>query len=69
MEQTYSSAIAELENIVRKMQAPDCDIDSLAAMTARSLELLRFCKERLTKADAEVAACLRELGDDPGVTA
>lgn len=58
---TYSKAIAELETIVRKMQSEDCDIDNLAAYTARSLALLKVCKERLLKTDAELQKLLAEL--------
>ncbi len=58
---TYSEAVAELESIMRKMQNPDCDIDSLSTYTARALTLLKQCKERLTKVDEEVMRCLKEL--------
>lgn len=60
--ETYAAAIQELESIVRKMQADDCDIDNLAAYTARSLQLLKFCKARLLKTDEELKALLEELG-------
>lgn len=58
---TYSEAIKELEAIVRKMQSDDCDIDNLARYTARSLQLLKFCKERLQLTDAELKKLLAEL--------
>lgn len=61
MPATYAEAISELEEIVRRMQADNCDIDHLAAYTARSLALLRFCKERLTKTDDELRRLLDEL--------
>lgn len=59
---TYARAIAELEEIVRKMQDDSCDIDNLASYTSRSLELLRFCKAKLQTADEELKKCLEELG-------
>lgn len=59
----YSEAVAELEAITAKMQLPDCDIDSLAALTSRALELLKFCKEKLFKTDEEVKKCLETLTD------
>ena len=59
----YSEAIAELESITARMQSPDCDIDSLAALTSRALELLKMCKERLFKTDEEVRRCLETLSD------
>lgn len=60
-EMSYGKALAELEEILQKMQSPECDIDSLAAMTTRALELLKHCKQRLTTTDEEVKKCLEEL--------
>ena len=65
-EMKYSEAIAELEGILAKMQSPNCDIDSLAALTSRSLELLRLCKDKLFKTDEEVRRCLETLSDSLG---
>ena len=62
-EMKYSEAIAELESITAKMQSQDCDIDSLATLTSRALELLKICKEKLFKTDEEVRKCLETLSD------
>lgn len=59
--ESYKAAIAELEQILSKMESDQCDIDSLASYTARALELMKFCKERLFKADREVEKCLAEI--------
>lgn len=61
-EMTYSQAVGELEQIIAKMQAPDCDIDRLAGYTSRALELLKICKEKLLHTDEELKRCLEELG-------
>ena len=58
---TYSQAVTELEEIVRKMQSEDCSIDNLSTLTARSLELLKICKEKLTGTDIELKKILAEL--------
>ena len=58
---SYSQAVAELEEIVRKMQSEDCSIDNLSTLTARSLELLKICKEKLTGTDTELKKILAEL--------
>lgn len=60
-ELTYRAAVAELEEIVRKMESDSCDIDQLSSYTTRALQLLKFCKERLFKTNEEVARCLEEL--------
>lgn len=65
-EMKYSEAIAELEAITAKMQNQDCDIDSLASMTSRALELLKICKQKLFKTDEEVRKCLETLSDSIG---
>ena len=57
---SYKEAVAELENILRQMQSPDCDIDKLSQFTARALTLLKYCKEKLIKTDAEVQRLLNE---------
>lgn len=57
---SYKEAVAELENILSQMQCPDCDIDKLSEYTARALTLLKYCKERLMKTDAEVQRLLNE---------
>lgn len=59
--ESYSEAIAELNAIVAKMQSDNCDIDTLAAQTSRSLLLLKYCKEKLQKTDTELKRLLEEL--------
>ncbi len=58
---TYTEAITKLADIVRKMQSENCDIDNLAAYTAESLRLLKFCKDRLQATDAELQKLLAEV--------
>ena len=61
--ESYKAAIAELESILAKMESDQCDIDTLSAHTARALELLKFCKDRLFKTDQEIEKCLDTLKD------
>lgn len=63
-ELTYSEALSQLENLVKKMQSPDCDIDNLSAYTSKALKLLKFCKEKLTVTDKKVKQVLDSLSDD-----
>ena len=64
---TYTQAIAELEEIVKKMQSPECSIDNLSQYTARSLELLKVCKAKLTATDEELKKVLNEMSDDKSI--
>lgn len=61
---TYSEAVTELEEIVKQMQSNECSIDNLSELTTRSLELLQFCKDKLTKTDEELKKIFANLSDD-----
>ena len=61
---TYSKAISELEDIIRKMQSNACSIDNLSQLTSRSLQLLTICKDKLTKTDEELKKILSQLSDE-----
>lgn len=60
-ELTYKQAVAELEQIVSKMESDQCDIDQLTQYTTRALELLKFCKTRLFQTNEEVEKTLQAL--------
>ena len=53
-EMTYTQAVTELEQLVQKMQDPQCSIDNLTAYTKRSKELLDICRKKLTEADEQL---------------
>lgn len=55
---TYSEALAELEEIVAKLQNDEVEIDQLRALVARSTELLAYCKKTLFETDEEVKKIL-----------
>ena len=61
---TYTQAVNELGEIVKKMQSPECSIDNLSQYTARSLQLLKVCKAKLTATDEELKKVLDEMSDD-----
>lgn len=58
---TYTEAIRALEEIVAKMQSPDCDIDHLAEYTSRALALMQHCKAKLHKTEEDVQKALETL--------
>lgn len=64
MPSTYSEAVTELEEIIKQMQSNECSIDNLSALTSRSLQLLQFCKDKLTKTDEELKKIFANLSDD-----
>lgn len=51
---TYESAFAELQQIVRDLQDEAVGIDELTVKIARAAELIRFCRERLRMTEEEI---------------
>ena len=59
----YADALAELQRILDALEAPDVDVDALAAHVDRAAELLRFCRERLVATEVQVTQVVADLGD------
>ena len=60
-EMTYTQAVTELEEIVAKMQDPQCSIDNLTDYTKRCKELLDICRKKLTAADEQLKQILADM--------
>lgn len=58
---SYAEQLAELEQIVAKLQAADCDIDSMVTLSRRATELLAALRSRLTATDEELRTILAQL--------
>ena len=50
----YEEAMAQLEAIVRKMESNEWDIDEIAAQLKTAQQLIKFCRDKLTKTEAEL---------------
>ena len=50
----YEEALTQLETIVRKMESNEYDIDQLAIQLKTAQQLIAFCKDKLTKTEAEI---------------
>ena len=48
----------ELEQIVTRMENGEPDIDTLAAQLKTAQELIKYCKDKLTKTDEEIKKIL-----------
>ena len=56
----YEEAVAQLEDIVNKMENDELDIDQLSEQLKKAKELVKLCKDKLTKTDAEIKKLLSE---------
>ena len=56
----YEAAFAELHAIVRKMENDELDIDQMSDQLRRAQQLIKLCKDKLTKTDEEIKKILAE---------
>ena len=50
----YEQAFAEVQAIVRRMENNELDIDQLSEQLRRAQQLIKFCKDKLTKTEQEI---------------
>ena len=56
----YEAAFAELQSIVRRMENDELDIDQMSEQLRRAQQLIRLCKDKLTRTDEEIKKILNE---------
>ncbi len=54
-EQKYEEAYTQLHDIVRKLENDEYDIDEIAAQLKTAQRLIKLCKDKLSKAEAEIS--------------
>ncbi|MBM6883207.1 exodeoxyribonuclease VII small subunit [Bacteroides caecigallinarum] len=56
--ETYTEAMKKLEAIVAKIEGGELDIDQLGENLQEAQKLIKFCKDKLYKADEEIKKML-----------
>ncbi len=56
----YEDAIAEVQEILKKIETEDLPMEELTTKVSRAAFLLNFCKERLVKTEEEVSQIMSE---------
>lgn len=56
----YEEAVSQLETIVKKMESGELDVDAMSTELKTAQELIKLCKERLTKADEDIKEILEK---------
>lgn len=60
-EETYDVAIEKLRRIVAEIDKNELDVDLLSEKVKEASRLIKLCKEKLSKVDADVRNVLEEL--------
>ena len=58
--ETYTEAMKRLEAIVALIEGNELDIDALGDRLKEAQKLIKFCREKLYKADEEIRRMLDE---------
>jgi exodeoxyribonuclease VII small subunit len=61
---SFNDALAELEQILGRLERDDVDLDRLAIELGRAAELLEVCRSKIRKAELEVSHIVEKLGED-----
>ncbi|MBQ9357147.1 MAG: exodeoxyribonuclease VII small subunit [Prevotella sp.] len=59
-EMKYEAAFAELKNIVTLLENDELDLDQMTEKLKRAQELIKLCRDKLTKTDEEIKKILGE---------
>ena len=59
-EMKYEEALRQLDDLVEKMENDELDIDQLSDQLKKAKKLVKLCKDKLTKTDAEIRKLLSE---------
>ena len=62
---TYTSAISELEEIVKDIESGEIDVDVLTEKVKRASELIKLCKDRLRNTQKAVEKTLVDIEEEP----
>ena len=60
-EEAYNEAIEKLRRIVAEIDKDELDVDLLSEKVKEASRLIKLCKEKLYKVDADVRNVLEEL--------
>lgn len=56
----YEEAVRQLEEIVKRLENNEMDIDELSTELAKAQQLIKLCKDKLTKTDDEIKKMLEK---------
>lgn len=61
----YEDAVRRLEDIVTRMENNELDIDMLSEQLKTAQQLIKLCKDKLIKTDAEIKKLLGKVANAP----
>ena len=56
----YEEAMATLEQVVARMENNELDLDTMSEELKKAKQLIKLCKDKLTKTDQEIRKIINE---------
>lgn len=60
----YSEAVDELNNILSDLESERIDVDEVSFKVKRAIELIKTCKEKISKTELEVRKIVKDFDKD-----
>ena len=64
---TYKATASRLDEIVRRIEGENPDVDELTDLVKEAVEPSKHCREKLTQADKQLTSLMAQLSEDPQV--
>ena len=58
---SFSEAVVEIEEILKKIESGELDVDKLSVEVKRASELIRQCQKKLRTTEEEINSIFKEL--------
>ena len=60
---SYNQAIKEIEKIISKIENEDLEVDSLTEYVEKAADLIKICKDKLSKTEIEIEKIIKNIED------
>jgi exodeoxyribonuclease VII small subunit len=61
---SYKEAVREIEEIIRKIESGELNVDELTSKVKRASVLLEICRKKLKLADEEISKIIEGMKED-----
>lgn len=65
-EMKYSKAVKRLDEILQQIESEAIDVDELSQRVKEAVQLIKVCKEKITKAELEVTRVVEDFETQDG---
>ena len=62
-EMKYGKAIKKLDDIIRRIESEEVDVDELAVQVKEAVGLIEICRQKIDQADLEVRQVVAQFDD------